>query len=191
MKNWELTGEAFDLFLSWLDTDREDAALKYEALRRRLIVFFDCRGCADSEDLADETINRVIRQTPDLIDSFQGDPVHRLYGVAKFIHREYLSNRVKKDGGEVPADFPDPHPEPDSSEQKSRCLEQCLQRLSDDDRALVMQYYAQDKQAKIDHRKWLAEQIGCAPGTLRTRMNRLRKQLQECITSCQCKESGM
>ena len=44
MKNWELTGEAFDLFLSWLDADRDQAAFKYEALRRRLIVFFDCRG---------------------------------------------------------------------------------------------------------------------------------------------------
>ena len=58
-KNWLLTKEAFDALLGWLDPNREVAGQKYEVIRRRLITIFSCRGCAEAEDLADETINRV------------------------------------------------------------------------------------------------------------------------------------
>lgn len=186
MRDWELTAESFELFLTWLDTDREQAAHQYEAIRRRLIVFFDCRGCADSEGLADETINRVIRQTPELRETFTGDPIHRLYGVAHYLHLEYLTKRVKTDGGAVPDAARELNAEEHAAEKelRSRCLDKCLLKLAPDERSLVIQYYRESKQAKIDHRKWLAQQWGLSASTLRTRMNRLRQQLRECITSC-------
>ena len=49
--------EMFDRFLFWLDPNREEAAIKYEAIRRKLIKIFTCRGCIDAEDLADVTID--------------------------------------------------------------------------------------------------------------------------------------
>ena len=58
-KDWFLSQEAFDALLKWLDSDREQAAMKYEEIRKRLIKIFTGRDCVEAEDLADETINRV------------------------------------------------------------------------------------------------------------------------------------
>jgi hypothetical protein len=50
-KNWVLSQEAFDALLDWLDPDREQAGIKYEQIRLRLIKIFTGRGCSDAEDL--------------------------------------------------------------------------------------------------------------------------------------------
>lgn len=186
MKNRELTKEAFDRFLTWLHADREEAARQYAALHRRLIIFFDCRGCADSEDLADQTLNRAIQQADDLIDSFVGDRASWLYGIAHYIHKEYVRLRANKDGGELPTEIPDTrNPDRESDKElSSLCLDQCLSKLDSDDRDLIVEYYRENKQAKIDHRKQLAEQRGWSVGNLRVRLNRLRNSLQDCLTSC-------
>ena len=43
MNDWDLTEESFDLFLSWLDPDRDLAGKRYESIRRRLIIMLDRR----------------------------------------------------------------------------------------------------------------------------------------------------
>jgi hypothetical protein len=59
---WVLTGEAFKRFLACLDADTEQAGEKYEAIRQKLVKFFDWRGAHFPEECADETINRVVRK---------------------------------------------------------------------------------------------------------------------------------
>ena len=186
MKDWKAAKEPFDRFLNWLHLNREEAAQQYERVRRRLIVFFESRGCADAEGLADETINRVMRKLEELNYDYTGDPIHIFLGVARFIYLEYLSRQVKRDGGAVPDTAYESRTAEESAakEQQSQCLDECMSELTPEDRALALQYYRENKQAKIDHRKWLAQQLGLSPSTLRTRMNRLRQQLRECITGC-------
>src|ERR1051326_2815054 len=152
---WELTEEAFNLFLTWLDADRDLAAKKYEELRRRLIVFFNCRGCVLAEDLADEAINRVIRRGRALFDSYVGDLAPYLYTVAHHLHLEFLA----KSPTTSPENLPEllQNPESGEAERRSGCLERCLQKLPPSQRDLVIKYYLEDKQAKIDHRKNLAD----------------------------------
>ena len=58
-KDWFLSQEAFDALLKWLDSDREQAAMKYEEIRKRLLRSLP-DDCVEAEDLADETINRVV-----------------------------------------------------------------------------------------------------------------------------------
>ena len=65
-KDWFLSQEAFDALLKWLDSDREQAAMKYEEIRKRLIKIFTGRDCVEAEDLADETINRVVSKLDEL-----------------------------------------------------------------------------------------------------------------------------
>ena len=72
-KNWSLSQEAFDALLDWLDPDREQAGMKYEQIRSRLIKIFTGRGCVDAEELADETINRVTRKLKEIQEEFTGD----------------------------------------------------------------------------------------------------------------------
>jgi RNA polymerase sigma factor (sigma-70 family) len=195
MKGWELTGEEFDRFLGWLGPDREQAARRYEAIHRRLIVFFDFRRCANPEDLADETINRIIRRIADLNHSAGNDPILLFYKVAHYVHLDYLKTRVKRDAGPPSEDAPDPlqsgrSEEVEEKESRQRCLDSCLQKLAPDKRDLIIQYYQQDRQAKINHRKSLAEQFGYTANALRIQLHRLRAELHDCIVACLKQEAG-
>ncbi len=83
---WELTPEAFEQLLVWLNPNREQAGSKYEEIRRRLIKILTCRGCTCPEELADETMNRVTRKVPEIIGNYVGDPSLYFYGVAHKVH---------------------------------------------------------------------------------------------------------
>jgi DNA-directed RNA polymerase specialized sigma24 family protein len=59
-----------------------------------------------------------------------------------------------------------------------------MQKLTEENRKLVIEYYQDERQAKIDHRKALAERLGIAINALRIRAFRIRASLQECVTNC-------
>jgi RNA polymerase sigma factor (sigma-70 family) len=181
-KDWELTEQAFGKFLAWLHPDREEAGEKYEEIRRHLIIILTCRGCAEAEELADETINRVIRRSQEMADTYIGDPAPYFITVAHNVFREYLAKR--RPTAELPQDLPQP-PRPDADEGREYdCLEQCVQELRPANRDLVLQYYQDNKQAKIDHRKRLADEMGIGINALRIRAHRIRITLQQCVDNC-------
>jgi len=176
-KDWILTQESFDALLAWLDPQRDQAGKKYEDIRLRLIKIFTCRGCCEPEDLADETINRVSKKLKEIESGYSGDPARYFYGVANKVHLEYLRRR--------PSQPPPPRQEDtEDLEQEYQCLERCMQKLTPDNRQLVLQYYQEEKRAKIDHRRQLAEQLGIALNALRIRAHRIRASLQECVQTC-------
>ncbi len=177
-KEWDLTEEAFERLLQWLDADREQAGRKYEIIRIRLIRIFTCRGCLEAEDLADEAINRVTAKLDEIIDTYIGEPAPYFYGVANKLHLEYLR---RKPPAELPQNLVSGSQE---SEQRYSCLEECIAHLSPASRQLVLNYYQDEKRAKIDHRKQLADSLGIAANALRIRAHRIRLRLQECVKSC-------
>jgi len=187
-KEWVLTQDAFDTLLYWLDADRERAGGKYEAIRLRLIKIFTCRGCSEAEDLADETINRVSARITEIAGSYAGDPALYFYGVSQKVHLEYL-RKVRKRQAETEVDLAasalNPATEPaDDIEAEYQCLEKCLEHLPSDNRKLVVQYYQQERQAKIEHRRRLAMELGIAVNALRIRAHRIRLSLQDCVQNC-------
>lgn len=176
-KKWGLTQQAFDSLLAWLDSDRDRAGALYERIRRRLIRIFVCRGCAESEDLADETINRVARKVDQIANTYNGDPALYFYGVANKVYLESLHRK----------------PEPRASTTESRseqierelnCLDECMKTLPSDNRELVLQYYQEEKHAKIVHRQHLARQLGIPLNALRIRAHRIRTALKNCVKEC-------
>ena len=176
-KEWILTRESFDTLLDWLDPDREQAGRKYEAIRTRLIKILACRGCYEPEDLADETINRVTNKLKEIAETYSGEPAPYFYGVANKVHLEYLRRKP-------PPPLPARHDDSEEIEQEYWCLDRCVGDLTPDNRELVLQYYQEDKQAKIDCRKRLAEQLGIALNALRIRAHRIRQTLQDCVKEC-------
>lgn len=176
-KEWVLTQEAFDALLGWLDPSRDLAAQRYESIRRRLITIFSCRGCLEAEDLADETINRVINKLPEIQPTFTGDPARYFYGVANKVHLEYI--RTPRPPVSPEAEFRSVE-----SEQEFECLDRCLNKLSSENRALVLSYYHEEKHAKIEHRRALAANRGIALNALRIRAHRIRASLQQCVQEC-------
>jgi len=176
-KEWALTQESFDALLAWLDPDREVAGRKYEEIRRGLIKVFTCNGCHEPEDLADATINRVSSKLKDIKDTYEGQPYLFFYGVAKNILREYWRRKP-------PPPPPQPPDNGDEIEQYHLCLERCMKQLTPHNRELVLEYYKEEKRAKIDHRKKMAERLGIALNALRIRVYRFRAFLEECVRNC-------
>jgi DNA-directed RNA polymerase specialized sigma24 family protein len=176
-KEWVLSQEAFDKFLAWLDADRDRAGEKYEEIRRKLIKIFAHRGCAIAEELTDEAINRVNRRVQEIADTYVGDPALYFYGVAQKVYLEY----VKKKPAPKPLPPSDP---PDETERNYECLERCMQHLDLASREIILEYYHQERRAKIDHRKDLADRLGIALNTLRMRVHRIKAGLQLCVGDC-------
>ena len=137
-KDWELSQEAFDALLDWLDSDREQAALKYEKIRRSLIKIFTGRGCVEPEDLADETINRVTSTLKEIEKEFSGDRTRYFFGVANKVHLEHLRRKL-------PQPTPAPTNDPDRIELEYSCLERCIERLSKEHRELLLKAYVRDR----------------------------------------------
>jgi RNA polymerase sigma factor (sigma-70 family) len=174
-----VTQESFDSLLSWLDPDRDRAAGKYELIRRRLITLFTCRGRHDAEELADETINRVTVKAPEVARDYVGDPSLYFYGVAQKVLLESLRRRPPQ----PPAEQPTPE-ESEETEREHECLERCMDALTPANRELMVEYFQNDRRAKIDHRKELAARLGIAQNALRIRVHRIKATLHECVLAC-------
>src|SRR4051812_36211790 len=86
----DLRREDFDRLLVWLDSDRERAGEIYERIRWRLVTILASRGCVQSEELADETIDRVARRVADIERTYVGDKAIYFFGVMNNVHHEYL-----------------------------------------------------------------------------------------------------
>ncbi|MDQ3710769.1 MAG: hypothetical protein M3388_00895 [Acidobacteriota bacterium] len=176
-----VTQEGFDTLLNWLDRNRETAGEKYEKIRRRLIRIFVGRGCYEAEELADETISRVTLKLPQVIENYLGDPILYFYGVANHIHHEWLrkQNKTKNlqllDTDKVSAG---------DSESEYECLETCLETLPANQRQLIIEYYRNEKTAKIEHRRKLAKELEISPNALQVKTFRIRTNLQECVRNC-------
>ena len=179
-----ISQDQFDRLLHWLDREREKAGIRYEFIRKRLIKTFVCRGSAVPEELADQTINRVAQKLPEIQATFTGEPAHYFCGVAVNIFRESL--RKAKTQAVVP---PEPGP-PDDDERDYACLEKCIGTLPPLERDLVVGYYEQEKHAKIDNRKKLAERLGLGLNALRIRACHIRKTLRDCVEQCRRAENN-
>jgi RNA polymerase sigma factor (sigma-70 family) len=175
-KGWVLTQEAFDALLGWLAPDREQGAKRYEEIRRRLIRFFTGRKCAPAEDLADETMNRVARKVQKGL-VYTGDTAPYFYGVAHRVYLEYIDQKPH-----VPP--PPPPRDAEEVEREHACLELCLERLQPRSRELIREFYQEEKKAKIEHRKKLAERLGMTTNALRIHAHRIRQVLLECVRQC-------
>ena len=184
VNKWALTQDAFDKLLSWLDPDREQAGKRYEEVRYKLIKIFCCRGCLTPEDLADETINRVARRLEDIEATYIGERARYFCGVAHKVHQEYLKKSF------TPPPLPEPTGgEDEEREQQYECLDECLLQLTASNRELVLEYYREEKQAKIDCRKQLAQKLGIKLNALRLRACRIRAALQECVENCMARKA--
>lgn len=177
----ELSQDSFEELLNWLDSDREQAGRKYEKIRSRLITIFSARGCHLSEELADETIDRVARKIENLLASYQGEPALYFYAVAKKIFLEYAK---KPKTAELPALATEEKPDSEDADVYYECLEKCLQNFLPEQRELITKYYQEEKRAKLELRKKLENELGISSENLRTRAFRIRRILQKCVVNC-------
>lgn len=185
----DLTQDAFDKLLAILDQDRNAAGRKYEIIRRKLQKFFECRGCAIPNDLADETINLVARKVAQGQLITGDEPARYFYGVARNVIREYwrrLSRCSQSTEclssiyhpGENPAETAQRTIERHISDRRLERLEVCLRSLTDENREAIIKYYDCEGRSKISGRRTLARQMGLHSNTLRLRVHRIKMKLK-------------
>jgi DNA-directed RNA polymerase specialized sigma24 family protein len=173
-----VTEEEFDRLLAWLGGTTDAAAQRYESIRQGLISFFVNRRCIDAEDLADETIDRVAKKLKDLTGSYEGTPERYFYGVAKKVFLEYTRQK------HPPVITPPPDEPDEEIEAYHDCLDACLERLTAENRNLILTYYGEKRRRKIVSRQRLREQMSLKPGALRARTFRIRATLEKCVRQC-------
>ena len=171
--------ESFASLLTWLDPDREVAGQKYEVIRAGLIRIFVSKGFSDAEDLADETINRVMKKLPEIRDTYVGEPARYFHGVARFIILEMI--RRKEIAVET---VPGSTAEAEVHSDEYDCLLKCLRFLASDKRDLILDYYIYDGRDKIAQHRRMAAELGITDGALRGRAHHVRGNLEKCIQQC-------
>lgn len=171
---------AFERLLFWLNPDRDKAAEKYEAVRRRLIEVFASRGFPDAECLADDTIDRVTLKVEKIMQGWVGDPAYYFFGVS----RKVILERKRL----PPVVIPPPPPDDDDQKRRERedqCLERCLALQPQGDRELILEYIAGNKKQRQEQ----AHKLGITPNALRIRIYQIKKAIRPCIKHC-CKEDA-
>ncbi|NJM52944.1 MAG: hypothetical protein HC846_05835 [Blastocatellia bacterium] len=132
--------------------------------------------------MADEVFDRVCRKLKDIAPNYEGKKELYFYGVARKIHLE-AQNKAKT----TELDIDHLAIKNNVDEELNihyQCLEKCLQKLSAEDRNLVIGYYQHEKSAKIDYRKEIAERLEITIDNLRIKIFRLRNDLKKCVLHC-------
>ena len=179
----DITAERFSSFLAWLNPDVNRAAEEYERVRNTLYMFFANRRCCYADELADETINRVILKSSE--ESIE-NPLAYFYGVARNVYREFLrKQRVQVDLEDV--SLPDTPPEQPTFSRE--CLDKCLAELPAENQELVLNYFSEDKSAKIKLRQQISSKLKTTQTALRMRVSRIMQKLKNCVRDCMSETS--
>jgi DNA-directed RNA polymerase specialized sigma24 family protein len=178
---WSPTPESLEKLLTWLSSNPENGAERYEKVRQRLIKYFACNGGGDdAEDLADKTLDRVMKRLErgEIPEPFTGDKTLYFLAFARNIRMEHYNSRKR----EPPRRVIDP--DRMQAEAEDACLQECARILRREDRWLAIEYYRFDKTTKVAHHSNLADRFELTKAGLRTRIHRIREQLRPCIKEC-------
>lgn len=172
---WALSADAFARLLAALHPDRDQAALRYEDLRTRLVRVFLWEHAIDPEALADDALTRLARRLE------EGEQILNLPAFLNGIARNLLKEESNRRHHLEPlTDLPALAANHDLERQHA-ALESCLATWEPDKRQLLLDYYQGDQSARIHNRQRLAARLGLELNALRNRALRLRDRLESCI----------
>lgn len=143
----------------------------YAHLRRKLITYFEGRRCWNADDLADESVARLIAYAADPDRPFDGNVNALAFGIARIVLKEWFRKSANflgsGDSGELDS-LPSPGFSPESGVDASRALG----ILAPAERELLEQYYVDGSSAARLSLRW-----GLSPAGVRSKVFRLRVRL--------------
>lgn len=180
---WQLSPAAFTRLLAALDPDPDVAGARYEELRQALQRFFEWRGAWDPGESVDVTLDRVARRLE------AGEDVQSVTAYARGVGRLVLredQKRARRRGVPLEEGHGRTSFEPGvlRTDDADLCLERCLAELGPGSRELLVRYYEEGGTARIDSRRALADELGIPASAVRSRVQRLRDRLEECVRGC-------
>src|SRR5690349_2096854 len=158
-------------------------------MRARLVRYFQCKRCANPDDLADDTLNRVARRLEEAGQIVGTAPARYCYIVAKFVLLEHLRRPDQQPVGrtatseQLPA-VADASHEAARRERLLDCLDRCMHSLPPDEAQLILDYYRGEQRVKIEQRRRLAADRNLSANALKIRACRIREKLEACINAC-------
>lgn len=174
----DLTTEIFANLLNLFSRDPDAAASQYTRLHEALVRYFETKGISQPGLAADETIDRVaekVNQSAEIKDI-----VKYSFGVARYVALENarkervairLAERLLKQAAvtnEVDVGF--------------EVLRDCFRGLYPNEQRLLLEYYSAELEVgKAEFRRRLAAREKVSLNTLRIRVSRLRKRLEDCL----------
>ena len=178
--------------MAWLDEGVPSDGARYLEIRRRLVQYFDRRGCMAADDLADDTLNRAARKLAELGQIENVAPAQYCYVLARFVFLEWVRRPAHNDSEFNDASRSTATTVRDSSahefespaaarERHLNGLNRCLEKLPPADHQLILEYYQGDKRAKIEKRSELAARYGLTLNALSVRACRIRNKLERCV----------
>ena len=194
-RQWKATPDSLHRLLHWLDSGVDSQGQKYEEMRQRLVTFFDRKNCAHPDELADETLTRVMKwldQNQKVLDS---EPAKICYNTARFVWHEYLRRPelARAELDDVPLTqqpVEDPRVAAGLTEAQAiqerqlESLENCFAKLSPEERELIVRYYSGEQRAKLENRKALAAEHGMTANALSIKACRVRDKLRNYMREC-------
>ena len=188
-----LTQIGFTRLLEWLDDGGASNGETYLEMRRRLVAYFDRRNRPAADELADETLNRI-GKTLEHSAIATRPPARYCYVVARYVLLEdfrrerkhvalgeprYAEALLARAAMDVRRDV-----EATGRDERLDALDHCLQQLKPDQRELIVEYYRDSRQQKIERRRELANRFGLTMNALGIRAYRIRDALLTCVKGC-------
>ena len=161
-----------DAYLRLLDPVPVRAQEKYEELFRRLERFFEWRRCESPEDLAQETIFRVLNKVArGELTINAGDITPLFYGFAKNLLLESRRAAARNRTEEL-TELLAPETEGAGSAESRILVAQCLKALSARERRLLIAYYSGDRDE-------LRRNLNLSDGALRVAVLRVKAKARQ------------
>lgn len=173
-----VTRERFASFLEWLNPGGEGGGEEYERLRFRLCTFFAQRRCRFPDELADETINRLMQKVAE--EKIENRLAY-CYGVARNVYRESLRKERQHVNVDEVTVAAQPPAERGVSEE---CLDKCLAELPAESRKMILDYFSEVRMAKVELRRRISEGFEMTQTALRMRVMRTKQKLKLCVQEC-------
>ena len=178
----DMNRECLERLLALLDPDPAKAARHYQLLRKKLTRLFEWRGARFPEDLADETISRVARKLDEGVEIRSDDPYRYFCGVAHLVFKEVLRERKRERQLLDPGNWsPSRIPEEEPDDERMAFLQECLDRLPEGNRDLILAYHEGERRERIENRRLLADELDIPLNALRIRVHRIRAKLERCV----------
>ena len=178
----DMSRDSLERLLALLDPDPAKAARCYQLLRKKLTRLFEWRGARFPEDLADETISRVARKLDEGVEIRSEDPFRYFCGVAHLVFKEVLRERKRERQLLEPGNWtPSQIPEEEPDDERMAFLQECLDRLPEGNRHLILSYHEGERRERIENRRLLADELDIPLNALRIRVHRIRAKLERCV----------
>ena len=175
-----ISATGFARLLERLHPDADQAAQEYERLRRGLVKFFDWRGASPPEECADDALDRLVQK---LEQTVVQDVRKYVHGIARLVALERRRGPAFSSIEDFPyADVAATRPADDEHPLRD-CFDRCLGEMAEENRSLILRYYEGERSAKITNRRRLATVLGVTENALRSRVQRLRDRLEQCVNA--------